>query len=284
MTDVSFQLHHLRLSGQRFGNPDGPKVLALHGWLDNSASFIPLAEYLDNVDLLAIDLTGHGHSDHRSADAHYHLPDWVQDIYELTEALGWKEFHLLGHSLGGIISSLYAATFPEQIITLTMIEAFGPLSREAESSPAQLRESVLSRIEIDKKQARHPPSLERAATARMMAGDLSRESARLLVQRNLSEDVQGLKWRTDRRLRTISSLRMTEEQAGAFIRNISSPVLAISGSAGFEKVRLNQQRRASLIKNLRAAECEGGHHLHMDNPQPVAAQLLRFWQDCGGAN
>lgn len=284
MTDISFQLRHQRISGQRFGNPEGPKVLALHGWLDNSASFIPLANYLGSVDLLAIDLIGHGHSDHRSADAHYHLPDWVQDIYELTQSQGWKEFHLLGHSLGGIISSLYAATFPEQIVSLTMIEAFGPLSREAESSPAQLRESVLSRLEIDSKAARHPPSLERAATARMMAGDLSRESARLLVQRNLSEDQQGLKWRTDRRLRTISSLRMTEEQANAFISSISSPVLAITGSTGFEKVRVNQQRRALLLKNLRTAECEGGHHLHMDNPQPVAEQLLRFWQECSEAN
>lgn len=281
MTDITFQLRHLRLSGQRFGDPGGPKVLALHGWLDNSASFIPLAEHLQDVNLLAIDLTGHGQSDHRSADAHYHLPDWIQDVYELTQSLGWNSFHLLGHSLGGIISSLYAATFPEQLSSVTMIEAFGPLSREAQTSPAQLRESVLSRIEIDSKAARHPPSLERAVTARMMAGDLSRESARLLVQRNLSEDEQGLRWRTDRRLRTISSLRMTEEQALAFLGGIQSPVLAICGSKGFEKVRLNQQRRASVVKNLQAVECEGGHHLHMDNPQPVAEQLLRFWLDCG---
>lgn len=281
MTELSFQLRHLRLSGQRFGDPGGAKVLALHGWLDNSASFVPLSKHLQNVDLIAVDLTGHGHSEHRSADAHYHLPDWVQDIYELTQSLGWQEFHILGHSLGGIISSMYAATFPEQVITLTMIEAFGPLSREAQSSPVQLRESVLSRIEIDKKAARHPPSLERATTARMMAGDLKRESARLLVQRNLAENGKELQWRTDRRLRTISSLRMTEEQAGAFVSEIACPVLAITGSHGFEKVRLNQQRRASLVSNLQVAECEGGHHLHMDNPQPVAQQLLRFWQDHG---
>lgn len=279
MTEISFQLQHLRLNGQRFGDPGGPKVLALHGWLDNSASFIPLAKHLEKIDLLAIDLIGHGRSDHRSADAHYHLPDWVQDIYELTQSLGWKEFHLLGHSLGGIIASLYAATFPEQVVTLTMIEAFGPLSREAQSSPSQLRESVLSRIEIDKKQARHPPSLERATTARMMAGDLNRDSARLLVQRNLIEDEQGLRWCTDRRLRTLSSLRMTEEQAAAFISEITCPVLAVTGSTGFEKVRLNQQNRASLLENLQAVECQGGHHLHMDNPQPVAQQLLAFWQE-----
>ncbi|GGD63793.1 alpha/beta fold hydrolase [Lacimicrobium alkaliphilum] len=281
MTELSFQLRHLRLSGQRFGDPQGAKVLALHGWLDNSASFIPLAEHLECIDLVAVDLTGHGHSAHRSADAHYHLPDWIQDIYELTQSLGWNEFHLLGHSLGGIISSLYAATFPEHIKTLTTIEAFGPLSREATSSATQLRESVISRIEIDNKEARHPPSLERATTARMMAGDLARESARLLVQRNLAEDGQQLKWRTDRRLRTISSLRMTEEQATAFIREIVCPVLSITGSKGFEKVRLNQQRRASLVEKLQVAECEGGHHLHMDNPQPVAQQFLSFLREHG---
>ncbi|WP_088330786.1 alpha/beta hydrolase [Lacimicrobium sp. SS2-24] len=278
MTDISFTLRHLRLSAQRFGDPDGRKVIALHGWLDNSASFIPLAEHLSGVDLLAIDLAGHGHSDHRSADAHYHLFDWIQDVYELTQSLGWQTFDLLGHSLGGIISSLYAATFPEQVRTLTMIEAFGPLSREANSSPQQLRESVLSRIEVDLKEARHPPTIERATTARMMAGDLKRDSATLLVARNLDIQAQTLKWRTDRRLRTISSLRTTEEQAQGFLQAIKAPVLAITGTQGFEKVKTNQQRRAAHIRQLTTVECEGGHHLHMDNPQPVAQQLLSFWQ------
>ncbi|GAB3023059.1 alpha/beta fold hydrolase [Bowmanella dokdonensis] len=276
MKEIRLPLRHLTLSGLRFGNPQGPKVLALHGWLDNAASFVPISGYVDHMDIVAVDFAGHGHSEHRSADAHYHLVDWVQDIHELLDSLDWQSCHLLGHSMGGIVSSLYAATFPERIASLVMIEAFGPLSRDEQSSPQQLRESVLSRLEIDSKPARHPPSRKRAVTARMLAGDLGREAASLLADRNLKEEDE-LKWRTDRRLRTISSLRMTEAQAQAFLQQIRCPVLTIMGSQGFDKIKVNQQQRANLIPQLQIAEAEGGHHVHMDNPHAVAEHIRRFW-------
>ncbi|NVK25415.1 MAG: hypothetical protein HWE10_10850, partial [Gammaproteobacteria bacterium] len=40
-------------------------VLALHGWLDNAASFIPLIQNIPTVNWTAIDLPGHGASFHR---------------------------------------------------------------------------------------------------------------------------------------------------------------------------------------------------------------------------
>ncbi|GGO74407.1 alpha/beta fold hydrolase [Bowmanella pacifica] len=278
MQEISLDLRHLTLSALRFGNPNGPKVLALHGWLDNAASFVPVADYLNDWDVVALDLAGHGHSAHRSADAHYHLLDWVQDIHEVLHRLGWSSCHFLGHSLGGIIASLYAATFSEQVQSLTMIEAFGPLSLEPESSVTQLRESVLSRLAIDEKPARHPPSLAKAITARLLAGDLSKAAARLLVERNLVEQEDVLMWRTDRRLRTISSLRLTEPQAQAFLAAIQCPVMAVLGEQGFEKVRNNLNRRRELIAQLSDVNAQGGHHVHMDNPETVAEHIRCFWQ------
>src|SRR3546814_4039743 len=49
----------------------------LHGWLDNANSFIPLAERLPNP-LLALDFSGHGHSDHAPAELATHLIDHVR--------------------------------------------------------------------------------------------------------------------------------------------------------------------------------------------------------------
>ena len=44
------------------------RALALHGWLDNAASFSPMAGFLKNTELTAIDMAGQGKSDFRSRD------------------------------------------------------------------------------------------------------------------------------------------------------------------------------------------------------------------------
>ena len=123
MQEIVFQLPHLRLQGLQQGDINKPVILALHGWLDNAASFLPLAAELDLSEhqLIALDMAGHGHSQHRSADAHYHLVDWIQDIHQLIESNNWSRVILLGHSLGGIVASLYASAFAEKVSKLILL-------------------------------------------------------------------------------------------------------------------------------------------------------------------
>ena len=277
MTEIEFALPHMTFRGLSFGDPKQPLVLALHGWLDNAASFIPLAKCLPDFHIVALDLAGHGKTDHRAQGAHYHLMDNVQDLHQVIELMGLDKVSFVSHSMGGIISSVYASCFPEKVLNLAVIESFGPLTLEADTSPQQLRESIESRIASQQKTPRHPGSLEAAVTARLVAGRMNRESAQLLMQRNIETANDGLKWRTDPRLRTISSLRLTEPQANAFIAGVQCPWLTILGSEGFEKLRVNVQRRKSLAKRLEVVTCQGGHHLHMDNPKPVAEKISTFF-------
>ena len=78
--EICIDLPHIRLAGQRWGEGEHI-VLALHGWLDNAASFAPLAPYLidDNTSLIALEFAGHGRSAHRPLGAGYHFTDHMRD-------------------------------------------------------------------------------------------------------------------------------------------------------------------------------------------------------------
>lgn len=273
---LEFPLANITLRGIGYGDPSKPMILALHGWLDNAASFNPIAEYLTDYYIVALDIIGHGLSSHRSDGAHYHLIDFPYDLHELVEAQGWQSFILMGHSMGGIIATIYASCFPEHVSKLISIESFGPMTKDTQSSPTQLRDSILSRLKAQRSEAKHPRSIERTVEARAMVGDIKLESARLLITRNIREENEQLFFTTDRRLRTFSSLRMTDSQAEAFLRNIQCPTLVITGTQGYESMRTALNKRLDWVENLTMAECEGYHHLHMDNPQPVADKVVRF--------
>ena len=115
MTEFEITLNALTVRGIRYGSEDKPEILALHGWLDNAASFEPLSRYLSDYQIIALDFVGHGKSDHRANGAHYHLVDNVQDVHEAIQALGLSELKIIGHSMGGIIAAMYAACFPEMV-------------------------------------------------------------------------------------------------------------------------------------------------------------------------
>ncbi|MDQ6647717.1 MAG: alpha/beta hydrolase, partial [Pseudomonadota bacterium] len=119
---------HLSLRAQRWGDEALPPLLALHGWLDNAASFARVAPLLaERHHVIALDLSGHGHSDHLPAGASYHYLDYVRDVLAVVETLQLHRFTLLGHSLGAGVSSLVAAAMPERIERLFLIEGLGPL-------------------------------------------------------------------------------------------------------------------------------------------------------------
>lgn len=276
MHEVRYSLPNLTLTGLSSGDSSKPLILALHGWLDNAASFLPLSKYLKDYHLVAIDFAGHGLSQHRSPDAHYHQMDFVHDLHELVESQGWDKFILLGHSMGGIVGSLYVSSFPEKVTHYITIESFGPMTKTAESSPAQLRESIESRLSLQAREAKHPESIETVIAARAKAGKLSLEASELLINRNVFEQDGELRYRTDRRLRTISSLRVTEDQALSFMQSIQCPTLGIKGETGYDMMRSKMAERESWIKDLKIVECRGGHHLHMDYPLDVAEQIIYF--------
>ena len=115
MQEISLDTARGTITALQSGNLDGEKILCLHGWLDNAASFIPLMPSLENYHVVALDMPGHGGSQHRLPGYDYVFVDWIHDVLDAMDSLGWQKAHLLGHSMGGAIATIVAASAPERI-------------------------------------------------------------------------------------------------------------------------------------------------------------------------
>lgn len=267
----------LAIKGLRLGTPGGKPLLALHGWLDNAASFLPLSAHLAEFDIVAIDLPGHGHSDHLAADNPYHFIDAIVHVSNVLDALNWSRCALLGHSMGGGVATLLAGTWPERIEKIAVIEGLGPLTDAANTAPKQTREFILSHKKIARRRKHYYDSLEDAAKMRAKKGYVSVEVARVLTERGVVKTDKGYIWRHDPKLYLPSPIRMTEQQVQAFIAEITAPLCFITAKQGFEYDEAKMMGRRNSVRNLTEVELSGGHHVHMEDPAAVAAVLKPFF-------
>lgn len=276
-TPFELQLDGIRVAGLRTGNPDGLKVLALHGWLDNAASFLPLAAQLPTLDLAMVDLPGHGYSDHLPLTTPYTTPHAIVQTLAIADALGWDRFVLLGHSMGAAIASLIAAVAGDRVQALVSIEALGGLTAPAGETVQRLRTYVEAMLKLDAKQLRVFPDLSAPVRARMMVNQLSEASARLLIERGVKPVDGGWSWRSDPRLMLPTAVRMTEEQVCDVVSAIQCPVQVIYATpaqAYFPEPERSQ--RAALLPDGRLHTLPGHHHVHMDDPEAVAVIIRDF--------
>jgi len=275
--EVRLTLPHIELAAHLFGPEDGQPVIALHGWLDNANSFARLAPRLEGLRIVALDLAGHGHSDHRPPGAGYSLPDYVHDVLQVAEQLGWQRFSLLGHSLGAIVSVILAAALPERVTRLALIDGLVPPTAEAEGAPERLGIALQAQLALPGKRKPVYADQDRAIEARMKGVvAVSREAAELLAQRGLMPVPGGYTWRSDSRLTLHSPLRLTQAQALAFVADIRCPTQLVVAEGGM------LAQRSDLLAQLPfgVATLAGGHHLHLNDEEgarSVADCFNRFF-------
>lgn len=277
-SDIEIALPHLSLGARVWGDPALPKLLALHGWLDNAASFDALAPLLcAHFHIVAIDFPGHGRSGWRPPGTWYHYVDYLNDVLAAVDALGWRRFGLLGHSLGGAVASAFAAACPERVERLLLIEALGPLATDPAKTLDLLRKALHERAAVGDKSLRvfQDPSV--AVAARMQANGLSRDAAAKLVTRGIKPVPGGFSWASDPRLTLTSPQRYTEEQVQVALRGIGARTLLVLAQP--EQPYLQREmieRRIAQVSDIQVHRLAGSHHLHLEDPQPVAAALLEF--------
>lgn len=278
MEDIHFDVALGRIAGLRAGTLGAVKVLALHGWLDNAASFVPLAGHLQGLDLVMLDLPGHGRSAHLGAGADYNLMVTLNAIVDVVDALEWTQFAVLGHSMGAGVGSMLAAALPQRVTRLVAIEALGSLADDAGCTASRLRDGLAAARALGSKKLRVFTDLAAPIRARMQANQLSEASARLLVERGVVTVDGGVVWSSDPRLTLPSLQRLTEAQVRNLIAGIPCPTRVIYADPPQpylpEPLR---SERAALLPQGSLRILPGTHHLHMEQPAAVADAIGGFF-------
>jgi 3-oxoadipate enol-lactonase len=94
----------------------GPEpVLVLHDWMGDSGNYDTVRPWLDGAAFTYAfaDLRGYGAS--REIAGAYSVAEIAADVLALADALGWARFHVVGHSMTGMVTQRLAADAPARI-------------------------------------------------------------------------------------------------------------------------------------------------------------------------
>ena len=283
MIEVSYACKYGTISGLCWGKGNTKKLLALHGWLDNAASFAQLAPLLaDNgYEVVAIDFAGHGHSDHRAPGHFCHFIDFVLDVQDVLKALNWQKPILLGHSMGAAMAQMYAASFPENISKLIMIENIGPVPYYEKGTAASNLKEALTQWQNHTTEHKHfYPDVKTAIKARIKVTPIKVKNLYPMVERGLRETQKGFHWRTDKRLRLRSPIRFSNQIVEDMLSSEKPKTQLILAEPN--TYALNYKKVKQRIQKLNPdnfTKINGHHHLHMDNAHEVFESIQKFLRE-----
>ncbi len=275
-----FYSDRLKLQFWDWGDDGLPPLLLVHGGLDHARSWDWVARSLrEHFHVYALDLRGHGNSSW-APGALYSVAELLLDISTLVDVLGGAPVHLIGHSLGGILTLLYAGLYPDRVRKVIAIEGLGfPAShRIHQPPPERLRAWIESVRHTEQLIPRSYPNLE-AAAARMKEANphLSEEVARHLTLHGTNLNASGsLSWKFDNFVRCLPPYGHNIDEQRAIYAEIACPVLLVWGHDSWLPDPETDQRALS-IRDRQVLKVPGaGHWVHHDRLDLFLEQSKRF--------
>jgi pimeloyl-ACP methyl ester carboxylesterase len=273
----------LRLHYVDWGNHDAPPLLLVHGGRDHCRNWDWVAEALrDNYHIIAPDLRGHGDSQWMVGGS-YNQIDYVYDIAQLLRQTQTNPVTIIGHSLGGSISLLYAGMFPETVRKLVAIEGLGP---PPEIVRMRIEQPIEQRLhlwveDLRKLSARVPrryATLE-DAYERMQTENphLTEAQARHLTIHGSNQNEDGTySWKFDNYVRVFPPTGLEFEQQYRLFNRIDCPTLLIRGTESWASDPV-QDGRIRHFRDARSLSIDGaGHWAHHDQLETFLGLVRDF--------
>ena len=274
------RVRELRYHVRRWGDPAAPAVYLLHGFMDVSATWQPVAEGLvPRFQVLAPDLRGFGHTEW-PADG-YWFQDYVGDVEALADHYSPAEpILLVGHSMGAQIASLYAGLRPARVQKLACLDGLFLPDMEPKLAPKRFRR-WLDELKDLPKQKTYASFDELAERIRKQHPDLPAERAGFVARCWGREDGHGrISLCADPKHRLSGPGLYRNEESLAIWREITAPTLFVDGGLSQFRNAITPEetaRRRACFRDWRAVVVErGSHMLHFSAPRETARCIADF--------
>nr|CAB3265982.1 serine hydrolase-like protein [Phallusia mammillata] len=280
-----------KIAAKTYGDFTNPPVLCIHGWLDNANSFDKLLPYLPkDFFYVFMDLPGHGLSSHIPLGLEYSQSVYVTAVLHLVKYFKWSHFHIISHSMGGDIASMFAAAFPKMVDKIVLIDATAVWVYLGGGNPANVfRRNVNGIIEhentLHKKKQKY--THEEAKKRAISGGTTTEETTETLFERGFKRHEDGL-YSIRRDLRTKFWSHTWDEPSPShntkeFLINVKADILYIIGKKGFiakyfglQWLKMTCTETLSQAKIHDFVTVDGDHHVHIGNAETVAKHIGLF--------
>ncbi len=257
-------------------DPSEERILCIHGWLDNHASFLPLITLAPKWPWMSIDLPGHGQSPWLSSENFYSFENYLCDLALVLESLSQYKIHLVGHSMGAALVSILAGLYPDKIQSVVLLDGLGPLVSTLDMTCEQFRMGI--QAYLNPRKPRIHDSLEALAQARQKKHLISIEACRLLAVHGSYYQSKKWHWSFDPKLLGIAPFQMNQHTVLEILKEVRCPVLFIKPQSGYPYQEHILNERIGCLKTFSTISIAGGHHAHMDNPKKILDAISSFYR------
>lgn len=248
--------HDLPVYDHRIGA--GPTLVFLHYWGGSARTWEPVITRLEGRDTVSIDFRGWGRS--TNLPGPYTLEQLAKDSLDIIHDENLTDYVLIGHSMGGKVAQLVAATHPAGLAGVVLV-ASGP-ARPADHITSEYQAGLSHAYDSD----------ETVAGARdnvLTATTLTQELKAQVVSDSRSSAPDA---------RTEWPLRGIGQNITTLTRLIDVPVLVIAGE--HDHVEPVEVLRQHLLPYLTSAEFavipDAGHLVPLEAPRELAEAITAF--------
>ena len=262
----SLQLHHLD-----WGGHGRHPVVLVHGVRLHAHVWNHFSRRLrDRYHVLALDQRGHGDSAWGGPDG-YHVESLYQDLRAVVTARGLQRYTLVGHSLGGMVSMLYASRHHDELERLVLVDITA-------GRPPVPPGADISRIT----ETPAPRDFDSPDEATVYLGGIMRRAPQHVVEESVRHGMRQTEsgrytWKYDpallHRRRPVSG----QMDFWSLVRDVPTPTLLQYGSHSNVVTPALAQRMADTMPRCTVERIEGaGHGLFTDQPDAFADSVERF--------